>query len=102
MISAKEALQLDTARLSVEQIAQADKLEADIDTHVRKRMERRGVDFHSEVTDPNVVAEVNQRLIRAGYEPSWRFLIEKHSLNHAIQKCVGVQLGLRPKDAAYL
>ena len=44
MIAAIEALRLPTAKLSTEERARADKLEAEIDLHVRKNMERRGVD----------------------------------------------------------
>lgn len=101
MITAKEALTLDSAKLTAEQLILVGKLEADIEAHVRKFMEHRGCDFQTEITDPNVISKVNQHLRQAGFATEWRFIMEKHRLNAAINKCVGAQVSLHPTDESY-
>ena len=101
MIAAKEALRLPSAQLSATEVEDANKLEAQIEESVIKSMERRGCDLTTNVTNGNVIAEVNQRLKRAGYLPQWRALVEKHKLDAAVQQHVGFQLSLSPSDDAY-
>lgn len=101
MIPATEALRLPSAQLSVDEIAAADALEAEIEAHVSKFMERRGCDFVVKETRNNVIAEINQRLKTAGYQFQWQPLVEQHPLNKAVQKHVGFRLTLAPNDEAY-
>ena len=101
MIAAKEALRLPTAQLSATEVEDANKLEAEIEESVINSMERRGCDLTTSQTNGNVIAEVNQRLKRAGYLPQWRPLVEKHKLDATIQQHVGFQLSLAPSDDAY-
>lgn len=101
MIPAAEALKLPTAQLTDEERAAADKLEADIEEHVRVGMQRRGVDLSIKEINGNVIAEVNQRLKAAGFTPQWQAQVERHKLNAALQAHVGYKLSLSPSDQAY-
>ena len=101
MISAVDALRLPSAQLSEEERAGADKLEIEIEIHIRKFMERRGCDFETKETRGNVIAEINQRLKAAGYVPQWKPLLERHKLNNAAVTHVGFGLSLAPSDPAY-
>lgn len=101
MISAKDALKLSTAQLSPKDKEEADKLEAEIEIVVSKTMEYRGCELTVSTTNGNAIAEVNQRLKRAGYQPQWQALVEQHKLNAALQTHVGFRLSLSPNDDAY-
>ena len=101
MISATEALSLPTAELSKECREAADKLEGQIEGIVREKMGRNGVDITTTVTHEAVIAEVNQRLRRAGWATNWQPKLEQHPLNKALTKHVGFSLNLFPSDAAY-
>ena len=101
MITAKEALQLSTAQLSADELKAVEKLEAEIDAHVKESMQHRGCEIKLSETNGNVIAETNQRLKRAGYQPQWQQVVDKHKLNAAIQVTVGYHLFLAPDDDAY-
>lgn len=101
MITAGEALQLDSAKLTEAEIEAANKLEGTIEEFVRKEMKFYGCTFDGKETDPNVLAEVNRRLKAAGYTPEWKYLIQQHPLNAAKSQVIGFQVLLTPGDAAY-
>jgi hypothetical protein len=102
VIPAVEALKLEGAQLTDEQKMAADKLEAAIDTHVRANMRINGVDYATEEKDPMVIAEVNQRLKRAGWLPQWEMRLERHRLNAAAPPTlIGFGLHLAPSDDAF-
>ncbi len=101
MIPASEALQLNTAKLTDEERAAADRLEAMIEEQVRKSMAYRGVDIEGKETNRNVLAAVNFRLIAAGYNAQWQIVMDQHPLNRAIQNVVGFKLALSPSTEAY-
>jgi hypothetical protein len=101
MISAIEALALPTAQLSKEEADAATKLVALIDECVRKEMRRNGIELSTPMTHPAVIAEVNQRLRRCGWETSWQPMIERHALNQALTKHTGFKLSLYPSDESY-
>lgn len=101
MIRAAAALQLPAAKLTDAQRVKADRLEHELELHVRKDMEFRGVDIKIPETDGNVIAEVNQRLKAAGYAPSWQRIDQPHPLNKAVTVCAGWFLSLSPSDEAY-
>jgi hypothetical protein len=101
VIPAVEALKLERAQLTPEDIEAINALELEIEAHVRENMEWRGVQFESKEKRPNIIAEVIQRLKVAGYEPRLEFMVEPHPLNKAIQQLVGFRLSLSPNDEAY-
>jgi len=101
VITAIEALKLPTAQLTDEERIAADKLEADLEVHVRNNMKLNGVEYRTEEKNPVVIAEVNQRLKRAGWQPQWQMLAEPHKLNKAINSVIGFGLFLAPNDAAF-
>jgi hypothetical protein len=101
VITAVEALQLPSAQLTDEEKAAADGLELLIEEHVRKGMGRNGVDLQVGMTNPKVIAEVNQRLKRAGWATQWSPIIERHKLNAALQNLTGFGLNLFPTDESY-
>lgn len=101
MISAVDALKLPGAQLTSEEQIAADKLESDIEKHVRKNMRINGIDYKTDETRPVVIAEVNQRLKRAGWQPQWQALVEPNKFNPAAMKHVGFGLALSPSDAAF-
>lgn len=102
MISAAEALALSSAQLSAEELARVAELEAEIEAHIQKNMERRGTEFKGgKETNPNVLAELNQRIKSAGYAPDFKYVIEKHPLNAALTRLVGFEIGLYPTDDSY-
>jgi hypothetical protein len=101
MISAAEALSLPRAQLTAEEKAAADALESLIDENVRISMSRRGCNIEGKEFNPNVIAEVNQRLKTAGYMTNWQFVIEQNRFNKAVQQPIGFRLELFPTDEAY-
>jgi len=101
VISATDALALPTAQLTAEETEAANKLEAEIEVHVLAKMERKGIDFESKETRPNVIAEINQRLKAAGFDPQIQFVVDQHPLNKAIQRCIGFRLSMWPSDESY-
>lgn len=101
MISAAEALRLPSAQLTSEERATADALEADIEAHVRLKMERRGCEFTTNETRSNVIAELNQRLKAAGFQPQWQAIIEPPRIGLGTPTHVGFKLALAPSDDAY-
>lgn len=101
MTPAAEALASPRARLSPEEAAAADALEASVEAHVAARMERRGCDgFRTEETRPNVVAEVNLRLVAAGWVPQWEPLARQGLVGQGPVHA-GFQLSLAPSREAY-
>lgn len=101
MISAAEALRLPSAQLTPEESASADALEMSIESYVRLKMERRGCEYTTPETRPNIIAEVNQRLKTAGYQPQWQALVEQSVVKGAAPRHVGFKLALAPTDEAY-
>jgi hypothetical protein len=101
MIASTEALMLPSAKLKEDEAAAADGLLVLIDDHVKKGMCRYGVDLETKMTNRNVIAEVNQRLRRAGWVTEWHPILEQHRLNAAVQNVTGYSLALYPKDEAY-
>jgi hypothetical protein len=102
MIPATEALELANAKLTPQELEAADKLEAELDEFIRTKMERRGCDFTTKETNGNVIAEINQRIKRAGYAPTWHQLIERNRFNAAAEpKLVGYKVQVAPSDEAY-
>lgn len=101
MIRAEAALRLPTAQLNEEEIRRANIIMQEIETSVMAKMERRGVDLNIAESSSNVIAEVNQRLKRAGYNAQWQALLETHPLNKATTKHVGFKLSLSPSDESY-
>lgn len=100
MISAAEALRLPSAQLTSEESTASDALETAIEAHVRLKMERRGCEYTTEEKRPNVIAEVNQRLKRAGYQPQWQALVQQGKFsNNRVH--MGFSLSLAPTDEAY-
>ncbi len=100
MIPAAEALRLPGARLSQEEQVAAAALLAQIEAHVRERMERRGVDYATSEVRGNVIAEVNQILRAAGWLPQWRAILEPSPLGGG-SRHTGYALALAPGDEAY-
>ena len=101
MIRAADALKKPTAQLSAEEKAAVDAIESELEKLIDEKMEFRGVDFLSKESRPNVVAELNQRLKAAGYEPHIEMMLERHPFNAALMKLSGFKLMLAPSDAAY-
>jgi hypothetical protein len=102
MIEASEALGLATAQLSDEDSKLVDSIEAQLTEHIKTKMERRGVDMKFDgITNSNVLAEINQRLKRAGWMPTWQPLVEPHPLHQNKQRLTGYMLSLAPSDTAY-
>jgi hypothetical protein len=101
VIAAVDALKLPSAQLSDDERLAADKLEVAIEAHVLNNMRVNGVDFKTEELRPVVIAEVNQRLKRAGWQTQWQPLLEQHALNKAAVKHTGFGLNLAPSDAAF-
>jgi len=78
MIPAVEALDLPSAQLTADELAAANMLEAELEAHVRKFMQRRGPEpFRTPEIRGNVISEVNQRLKLAGWAPIWSQLGEQ-------------------------
>ena len=103
MIKASDALRLPCAKLTDEEKRAADVLEQAIENHVTAHMNRAGCDepFRTQEKRPAVVAEVTQRLKRAGWIPVWNRLVEQGRFSNN-QVVVGWQLsGLGPTDEAY-
>ena len=100
MISAVDALDLPTAALNEDELASANMLEAEIEAHVRKSMSLRGIEFKTNVTEPNVIAAVNQRLKRAGWMPQWQMLIEQSKFVKE-PRVSGFGLNMAPGDDAF-
>jgi hypothetical protein len=73
----------------------------DIETHVRKFMSFRGIDYEGRETRPNVLSAVNHRLVAAGYAAQWQLVVDKHPLNHAKSVTLGFKLALAPKPDVY-
>lgn len=96
MISAADALRLPCAQLSASEESAADALAASIEEHISAHMERRGVDLRISETRPNVIAEVNQRLMNAGWATQWKGL--QSSLGQGL---TGFSLALAPTADAY-
>ncbi len=101
MISAVEALALPSAQLAPEEIEAAYVLESEIEKHVRADMTRNGVAIQGREKNPNVIAEVNQRLRAAGWSTNFEFIVDKHRLNAALTTTVGYRLLLTPSDESY-
>jgi hypothetical protein len=101
VIPAVEALRLQTAQLSDEEKAAADRIESEIEEAVRKGMTRSGLNFQSKENRPVVIAEINQRMKAAGYEPGAQLVVDVHPLNKAQQIVVGFRMGLAPTDESY-
>lgn len=95
MISATDALLLSRAQLTAQEKEAAALLALEVDAFINARMERRGcTDFATKEKNSNVIAEVNQRLRKAGWNTKWMPLHEKTT--H-----IGWTLDLVPSDAAY-
>lgn len=101
MIPASEALQLPTAKLTAEELAAADKLEAEIDEHIKTTMKRVGCMLKGKETNPNVLNEVGLRIKKAGYVHQWEQLSEQHRFNAALRVVTGFVLTLAPGIEAY-
>jgi hypothetical protein len=101
VITAIEALKLKTAQLSADDLATVDRLESQIEEHIRMHMEHRGCELSLKETNNNIIAELNQRLKEAGYATQWGALTESHPLNAAKKVVVGFHLVLAPTDEAY-
>lgn len=102
MINAAEALALPTAQLSEEDLKLVEHIEAQLAEAIKTKMERRGVDVKLDgVTNANALAELNQRLKRAGWMPSWQPLVEPHPLHQNKQRLTGYMLSLAPHDSSY-
>lgn len=101
MISAVEALRLPSAMLTDEERTAADRIEAELEIHVRKYMEFRGVDFKTTETRNNVIAELNQRLKAAGWSTQWQRMSRPNRLSGGAQECVGHMLFIAPTDESY-
>jgi hypothetical protein len=100
VISAVEALDLPTATPTEDEIAAANMLEAEIEAHVRKSMALRGVEYKTNVTNPNVISIVNQRLKRAGWVPQWQMLVEQSKFVKE-PRIIGFGLNMAPNDEAF-
>ena len=101
MIPASEALKLPSAQLTDEEKAAVERMESEIDEGVRTGMEHRGIDLNFTETNGNVIAEVNQRVKKAGFNAQWIKLVQKHKFNAALTETVGYSLSLSPTDEAY-
>ena len=103
MIHATEALKLPTAQLNDADKAAVDEYEKVIEQHILKSMERRGCELKLDLSekDANVIAELNQRVKMAGYNPKWQQLVEQHPLNKAVTKTLGFLLFICPSDESY-
>lgn len=98
MIRAADALMLPHAQLTERQQARVDALDAQIDETVRVKGSRRGVDMQINENDGDVIAELAQRLRRAGWSPQWHPLAG----NVDKSKIVGYILAMAPSDAAHV
>ena len=65
-------------------------------------MQRNGCQIKVAVIDGAVIAEINQRLKRLGWNAQWMPIDERHALNKALVARVGFLLVLAPSDAAYV
>lgn len=102
MIPAFEALALSTAQLSADDLKLVEHIEAQLVEAIKTKMERRGVDVKLDgVTNANALAEINQRLKRAGWMPTWQPLVEPHPLHQNKQRLTGYMLSLAPSDSSY-
>jgi len=101
MISAIEALQLPSATLNEDELAAANMLEAEIEAHVRKFMQRRGPEqFTTKELRGNVVSEVNQRLKAAGWSPVWLQISEQSRVTGQVA-IIAYKLDCPPSDASF-
>lgn len=104
MITAAEALRLSSARLSPEEERATDVLMQAIENHLIAHMSRAGCEepFVTPEKRSSVLAEVTQRLKRAGWIPQWQIMVQKAQFSNN-QVLVGWRLAaLGPTDEAYL
>ena len=103
MIAAAEALQLATAQLTPEEVADVNKLEEKIDAHVRLTMGRNGTDFKFDGDpSPKVLAEVNVRIKQAGFNTQWEQIGEPNRFNKAAPpRIIGYVIHMSPNDESY-
>lgn len=101
MISATDALLLPRAQLTEDERKAADDMEAALEAHIRSTMTRYGCDeLYTTEMNRKVLAEVNQRLIRAGWKPTWHMRTEIGTLT-ADRRHTGFQVTLEPSAEAY-
>jgi hypothetical protein len=101
VIPAVDALQLPSALLTHEDLAAVEKLETEIEVHVRRTMGRRGPEpFKTGEVRGNIIAEVNQRLRAAGWAPVWSQLGEQSRVTGKVT-VIAYGLDLPPSDATY-
>jgi creatinine amidohydrolase/Fe(II)-dependent formamide hydrolase-like protein len=101
VIPATEALTLPTAQLTAEEIEQANVIETTIEAAVREHMRHSGLNILVKETNSNVIAEVNQRIRKAGYTTQWQPHVEQHPLNKAVSTHTGFDLAMFPTDEIY-
>lgn len=101
MISATEALLLKRAKLKAAELRKVAALEAEIEAAVRNHMGWNGIEFRTEEINPHVIAEVNYRLAKAGWSPSWTMLQKPHPMNQRQVVVIGFGLNLNPGHEAY-
>lgn len=102
MITAAEALALPGAQLTAVEVEAVEHLLGLLDSHVRTKMDRGGCDVQVTETRRSVIAEVNQRLKRSGWQTNWQAMVQRSQLDPSRTQIAGYALTLAPDDSAYM
>ena len=101
MITATEALGLPSASLDEDEMAAATKMLEKIDEAIRETMKYNGVACQTDEVRPQVNAYVTQRLLEAGWAPTWQAIVVQPRLQGQKPYLNGFHIILNPTSDAY-
>lgn len=101
MLTASEALRLQSAQLTEEEKTARDELLTQIKDHVISHMAFRGCEITVTETRGNVIASVTQALRSLEWQVQWQPLVQQSQLSGK-PTITGLLLHLAPSDIAYM